>query len=119
MDVFLMMSCNKFWMIWQQNEVSNIRILPSINALLLTFCYLFSLRMSIVIDDDDDLVCTTDNAVETVYSDDAHLRNYIDNELKTHEDMISTGYAKVYEHYDKEVIKLLGKLIKRMINNSM
>ena len=107
-----MMSCNKFWMIWQQNEVSNIRILPSINALLLTLFYLFSLRMSIVIDDDDDLVCTTDNAVETVYSDDAHLRNYIDNELKTHEDMISTGYAKVYEHYDKEVIKLLGKLMR-------
>ena len=22
--------------------------------------------------------------------------------------MIATGYARVYEHYDKEVIKLLG-----------
>lgn len=71
---------------------------------------LLLLRMSIVIDDDDDLICTTDNAIETVYSDDAFLTNYTDNELKTHEDMISTGYAKVYEHYDKEVIKLLGKL---------
>ena len=68
--------------------------------------------MSIVIDDDDDLICTTDNAIETVYADDAQLTNYIDNELKKHEDMISSGYAKVYEHYDKEVIKLLGMLLK-------
>ena len=43
--------------------------------------------MSIVIDDDDDLICTTDNAIETVYADDALLTEFIANELKPHEGM--------------------------------
>ena len=41
--------------------------------------------MSIVIDDDDDLICTTDNAIETVYADDQHFTEFIDAELQPHE----------------------------------
>ena len=65
--------------------------------------------MSIVIDDDDDLICTTDNAIETVYADDALLTEFIANELKPHEAMgfqIGSIYAASvywsYHNFQKE-----------------